>query len=85
MGPDGETGIRARLKILFSEKGSAGSTPAWGTSNKVMEKIKKYYPFWLGLIVFIFLNGIEIIRHAPSVGMLIMYLIGYFKLTKLHE
>jgi hypothetical protein len=50
-----------------------------------MEKIKKYYPFWLGLIVFIFLNGIEIIRHAPSVGMLIMYLIGYFKLTKLHE
>ena len=50
-----------------------------------MEKIKKYYPFWLGLIVFIILNGIEIIREAPSMGMLIMYLIGYFKLTKLHN
>ena len=50
-----------------------------------MEKIKKYYPFWLGLLVFIILNGFEIIRSAPSTGMLIMYLIGYFKLTKLHE
>ena len=50
-----------------------------------MEKIKKYYPFWLGLLVFISLNGIELIREAPSIGMLIMYLIGYFKLTKLHD
>jgi len=50
-----------------------------------MEKIKKYYPFWLGLLVFITLNGFEIIRGAPSMGMLIMYLIGYFKLTKLHD
>jgi hypothetical protein len=50
-----------------------------------MEKIKKYYPFWLGLLVFITLNGFEIIREAPSMGMLIMYLIGYFKLTKLHN
>jgi hypothetical protein len=50
-----------------------------------MEKIKKYYPFWLGLLVFIALNGFEIIREAPSMGMLIMYLIGYFKLTKLHN
>lgn len=38
MSPDGETGIRARLKILFSEKGSAGSTPAWGTKIKIMKK-----------------------------------------------
>jgi hypothetical protein len=51
----------------------------------MMEKIKKYYPFWLGLLVLIFLNGIEIIRIAPSTGMLIMYLIGYFQLTKLHD
>jgi hypothetical protein len=50
-----------------------------------MEKIKKYYPFWLGLLIFIILNGYEIIREAPSSGMLIMYLIGYFKLTKLHD
>ena len=50
-----------------------------------MEKIKKYYPFWLGLLFLIGLNGIEIIRQAPSMGMLIMYLVGYFKLTKLHD
>lgn len=50
-----------------------------------MEKIKKYYPFWLGFLVFIALNGFQIIREAPSIGMLIMYLIGYFKLTKLHD
>jgi hypothetical protein len=51
----------------------------------MIEKLKKYYPFWLGLLVFIGLNGIEIIRESPSIGMLIMYLIGYFKLTKLHD
>lgn len=50
-----------------------------------MEKFKKYYPFWLGLLFFIALNGIEIIRQAPSMGMLIMYLVGYFKLTKFHK
>jgi len=50
-----------------------------------MKIVKKYYPFWLGLLVFIILNGFEIIRSAPSIGMLIMYLIGYFKLTKLHN
>jgi len=55
------------------------------TKQNEMEKIKKYYPFWLGLLVFIALNGFEIIREAPSMGMLIMYLIGYFKLTKLHN
>jgi hypothetical protein len=50
-----------------------------------MEKIKKYYPFWLGVLVCIFLNGNEIIREAPSIGMLLMYLIGFFKWTKLHD
>jgi hypothetical protein len=50
-----------------------------------MEKIKKYYPFWLGLLFLIFINGFESIRQAPSVGMIIMYLVGYFQLTKLHN
>jgi hypothetical protein len=50
-----------------------------------MQIIKKYYPFWLGLLVFILLNASPLIRQAPSVGMLIMYLIGYFKLTKLDD
>ena len=35
--PDGETGIRARLKISFSEKGSAGSIPALGTEIPIGE------------------------------------------------
>ena len=50
-----------------------------------MEKIKKYYPFWLGVLVCISINGYEIIRDAPSIGMLLMYLIGFFKWTKLHD
>ncbi len=45
----------------------------------------KYYPFWLGLIVLIILNSYPIIRQAPSVGMLLMYIIGYFKVTKFHN
>ena len=48
-----------------------------------MSKIKKYYPFWLGLLIFIVLNGIPIMREAPSIFSLLMYIIGYFKLTKL--
>ena len=32
--PDGGTGRHAGLKILFAEKASAGSIPAWGTKNK---------------------------------------------------
>jgi hypothetical protein len=47
-------------------------------------KFLKYYPFWLGLIVLIFINGIPILREAPSFAMILMYIIGYFKLTKLH-
>ncbi len=53
-------------------------------SNNNMEKIKKYYPFWLGLLIFVLLNGVDIIRQNPNMGMLIMYIIGYFKLTKLN-
>lgn len=48
----------------------------------VVKYFKPYYPFWLGILVWIALNGFEIIREAPSIGMLIMYLLGYFK-TKL--
>ncbi len=33
LGPDGGTGRHAGLKILFAEKVSAGSIPAWGTLN----------------------------------------------------
>jgi hypothetical protein len=49
-----------------------------------MKTIKKYYPFWLGIICLILINGIPIFREAPSIGMILMYLIGYFKWTKLH-
>ena len=49
-----------------------------------MNTIKKYYPFWIGLLFLIILNSFEIIRDAPSIGMIIMYLVGYFNLTKLH-
>jgi hypothetical protein len=52
--------------------------------KELMEKIKKYYPFWLGLLIFVLLNGVDIIRQNPNMGMLIMYIIGYFKLTKLN-
>lgn len=50
-----------------------------------MNTFKKYYPFWLGLIIFIILNASPQLRQAPSIPMLIMYLIGYFKLTKFHK
>lgn len=50
-----------------------------------MDKVKKYYPFWLGLLVLVILNSYPIFREAPSIGMMLMYIIGYFKLTKLHD
>jgi hypothetical protein len=62
-----------------------GSNPVLTAKLKTMEKLKKYYPFWLGVLVLIALNGYEIFRQAPSIAMLIMYLVGYFKLTKLHD
>ncbi len=49
------------------------------------EKIKKYYPFWLGIVALISINGITVFREAPSIGMFIMYIIGYFKLTNFNE
>lgn len=50
-----------------------------------MKPFLKYYPFWLGLIIFIVLNGIPIMREAPSIFSLLMYIIGYFKVTKFHK
>jgi len=43
-----------------------------------MEKIKKYYPFWLGLIVCIGLIGIY--KEVLSLAVLWAYVIGYFRL-----
>lgn len=50
-----------------------------------MKTFLKYYPFWLGLLVLVILNSYPIIRQAPSTGMIIMYLVGYFQLTKFHK
>ena len=48
-----------------------------------MNKIKKYYPFWLGLLICVIL--ISKTKEYSSFGILLAYLIGYFKLTKLHN
>mgnify|MGYP003595250688 CR=1 FL=1 len=48
-----------------------------------MIKFKKYYPFWLGLLICLLL--INKTKEYSSVGILLAYLIGYFKLTKLHN
>jgi len=45
--------------------------------------IKKYYPFWLGLIICIGIIGLT--KDFPSFGTLLAFLLGYFKLTKLHN
>jgi hypothetical protein len=55
-----------------------------------MEKIKKHYLFWLGLLLFITLNRFitgkaDIITESSSIGLLIIYIVGYFKLTNLHN
>lgn len=50
-----------------------------------MKTLKKYYPFWLGLLTLLILNFFEIIKQDPITGMIIMYLVGYFRLTKLHN
>lgn len=49
-----------------------------------MSNIKKYYPFWLGLIVCLILIGKSSQYGFWSFSVLGAYLIGYFKLTKLH-
>lgn len=46
-------------------------------------KFLKYYPFWLGLIVMLAI--IDLTREFSSLGILLAFIIGYFKLTKLHE
>lgn len=56
--------------------------------NNWLEWLKKYHAFWLGISCLIIINqikinGIQIFREAPSVGMLFMFLIGFFKWTKL--
>jgi len=48
------------------------------------QKILKYYPFWLGMLILIIINGHFILREYPSVSMLFMFLIGWFKFTKIH-
>lgn len=50
-----------------------------------MKIIKKYYPFWLGLAVCIILIGKSAQYELLSFSVLLAYLIGYFKLTKLHN
>lgn len=47
--------------------------------------VKKHYPFVLGLILCVCIAGYPLFRQAPSVFLLFMYLVGYFKLTKFHE
>jgi hypothetical protein len=51
--------------------------------NNWLEWLKKYHAFWLGIICLIIINGTPIFREAPSMGMLFMFLIGFFKWTKL--
>jgi hypothetical protein len=52
--------------------------------NKMKQKFLKYYPFWLGIIVLIGINGYPILRQYPSIPMLFMFLIGWFRFTKIH-
>jgi len=53
--------------------------------NKLKVLFFKYYPFWLGLLVLVGLNGYTELRAHPSIPMLIIYIIGYFKLTKFEK
>ena len=48
-----------------------------------MVNFKKYYPFWLGLIVTIVLIGI--FKEAPSFAAIGGFVVGYYKVTKLHD
>jgi hypothetical protein len=48
------------------------------------QKFLKYYPFWLGIIVLVSINGYSIMRECPSVPMMFMFLIGWFRFTKIH-
>lgn len=50
-----------------------------------MKTFKKYYPFWLGILIIAYMNSFPSLREFPSMAMFAMFVIGYFKLTKLHE
>ena len=52
--------------------------------NKMKQKFLKYYPFWLGILVLVSINGYSIMRECPSIPMLFMFLIGWFRFTKIH-
>ena len=52
--------------------------------NKMRQKFLKYYPFWLGILVLVSINGYSIMRECPSIPMLFMFLIGWFRFTKIH-
>lgn len=49
-----------------------------------MKKFKEYYPFWLGLYFAICLVGYGANTGYWSFAIFVAYLMGYFKLTKLH-
>jgi hypothetical protein len=52
--------------------------------NNMKQKFLKYYPFWLGILVLVRINGYSIMRECPSIPMLLMFLIGWFRFTKIH-
>jgi hypothetical protein len=47
------------------------------------EKFLKYLPFWLGIYMLVLLNSCSTMREHPSIPMFIMYLIGWYRSTKL--
>jgi len=48
--------------------------------------IKRYYPFWLGLIACIIMTGlVSQGKISYSFAIIIIYIIGYFKLTKFND
>ena len=48
-----------------------------------MKIIKKYYPFWLGLYVCVLL--VNLTREYSSIGILLAFIIGYYRLTDFNE
>ena len=54
----------------------------FGTWDSLRCKINKYYHFWLGLIICIFLIGLAAKYDLWSFAVLGSYILGYYKLTK---
>ena len=50
-----------------------------------LDIVKKYYPLVIGLTLCVSMAGYPLFRQAPSVFLLLMYLIGYFNLTKFYN